>query len=165
MRATVLVDLRQEHLPGSTDPGSCQPDCGQGRYAGSRLITLGPIVLNMFCLTCQEGGIAGNTAPSVPAQLSRISVARIMPSAAEQGGHVRMLLGAYVLGGLSAAEVSTVQAHLHRCARCRAEHDELARVPAWLDLLTAPDPDTGSGAAAAGCDQDGDASGAPEARS
>ena len=46
-----------------------------------------------------------------------------------------MLLGAYVLGGLSAGEESTVRAHLDRCPQCRAEHSDLARVPGWLDLL------------------------------
>jgi hypothetical protein len=59
-----------------------------------------------------------------------------MRSAAERGGHVQQLLGAYVLGGLSALEEAMVRAHLDRCPPCRAEHDELACVPSWLDLLT-----------------------------
>jgi anti-sigma factor RsiW len=46
-----------------------------------------------------------------------------------------LLLGAYLLGGLSAAEHAAVREHLDRCALCRAEHDELACVPGWLDLL------------------------------
>jgi len=83
-----------------------------------------------------------------------------MASAAERGGHVRVLLGAFVLGGLSAQEASMVRAHLRRCARCRAVHDELAPVPTWLDLLSQPDPGTGSDAAASDRDQDGGASGA-----
>jgi anti-sigma factor RsiW len=58
-----------------------------------------------------------------------------MASAAERGGHVQLLLGAYVLGGLSEAEETAVRAHLDRCALCRAEHEELAEVPPWLDLL------------------------------
>jgi anti-sigma factor RsiW len=49
--------------------------------------------------------------------------------------HVRMLLGAFLLGGLSASEESAVRAHLDICALCRAEHDDLACVPRWLDLL------------------------------
>jgi anti-sigma factor RsiW len=49
--------------------------------------------------------------------------------------HVRMLLGAFLLGGLSASEESAVRAHLDICAPCRAEHDDLACVPRWLDLL------------------------------
>lgn len=56
-------------------------------------------------------------------------------SATEGGGHVRLLLGAYVLGGLSAPEEAAVRAHLDRCGQCRAEHAELACVPQWLDLL------------------------------
>jgi predicted anti-sigma-YlaC factor YlaD len=57
-------------------------------------------------------------------------------SAAERGGHVQQLLGAYVLGGLSVLAEAVVRAHLDRCLPCRAEHDELACVPSWLDLLT-----------------------------
>jgi anti-sigma factor RsiW len=52
---------------------------------------------------------------------------------------VQPLLGAYVLGGLSASQEAAVRAHLECCARCRAEHDWLAVVPSWLDLLTAED--------------------------
>ena len=62
-----------------------------------------------------------------------------MGSAANRGGHVQLLLGAYVLGGLSAPQEAAVRAHLERCARCRAEHDELAVVPSWLDLLAPED--------------------------
>jgi anti-sigma factor RsiW len=46
-----------------------------------------------------------------------------------------MLLGAYVLGGLPADEAAAVRVHLDGCAQCRAEHDELACVPSWLDLV------------------------------
>jgi Putative zinc-finger len=60
-----------------------------------------------------------------------------MASASERDGHVQMLLGAYLLGGLSAAEAAAVRAHLDRCATCRAERDDLAIVPAWLSLLPA----------------------------
>jgi anti-sigma factor ChrR (cupin superfamily) len=67
-------------------------------------------------------------------------------SAANRGGHVQLLLGAYVLGGLTASQEAAVRAHLEHCARCRAEHDELAVVPSWLDLLSpqdrAADPET-----------------------
>lgn len=49
--------------------------------------------------------------------------------------HVQILLGAYVLGGLSEGEESSVRAHLNRCPQCCAEHRELAAVPGWLDLL------------------------------
>jgi anti-sigma factor RsiW len=49
---------------------------------------------------------------------------------------IRMLLGVFVLGGLRGQEESMVSAHLAGCARCQAECDELAEVPALLDLLT-----------------------------
>jgi predicted anti-sigma-YlaC factor YlaD len=63
-----------------------------------------------------------------------------MRSAAERGGHVQQLLGAYVLGGLQALEEAVVRTHLDRCPPCRAEHDELVSVPSWLDLLTSDNP-------------------------
>jgi anti-sigma factor RsiW len=62
---------------------------------------------------------------------------------ARHEGHVQLLLGAYVLGGLSASEEAVVRAHLSRCGRCRAEHDELACVPSWLDLLSSDRAGTG----------------------
>jgi hypothetical protein len=52
---------------------------------------------------------------------------------------VQLLLGAYLLGGLSAAEAAAVRAHLDGCGACRAERDDLALVPAWLSLLLAGD--------------------------
>lgn len=64
-----------------------------------------------------------------------------MVSAAEGDGHVRMLLGAYVLGGLSAHEASAVRRHLMCCAGCQAEHDELASMTSALELLASPDAD------------------------
>ena len=36
---------------------------------------------------------------------------------------LREMLGALVLGGLSADEAARVRAHLETCADCRAEHD------------------------------------------
>jgi Putative zinc-finger len=50
---------------------------------------------------------------------------------------VRLLLGVFVLGGLRGKEDSFVRTHLAGCARCQAEYEELADVPALLDLLTA----------------------------
>ncbi len=47
-----------------------------------------------------------------------------------------MLLGVYVLGGLRGHQEVRVRAHLTRCARCRAEYEELAEVPALLDMIT-----------------------------
>ena len=50
---------------------------------------------------------------------------------------VANLLGVYVLGGLRGQQEARVRAHLSSCARCRAEHEELAEVPLLLDLITA----------------------------
>jgi anti-sigma factor RsiW len=47
----------------------------------------------------------------------------------------RLLLGAYVLGGLSEPEEAAVEAHMSHCAPCRVEFEELACVPEWLDLM------------------------------
>lgn len=56
---------------------------------------------------------------------------------------MQLLLGAYLLGGLSAGEAAAVRAHLDSCAPCKAEHDYLACVPAWLSLLPAKQVPTG----------------------
>jgi anti-sigma factor RsiW len=50
--------------------------------------------------------------------------------------HVKILLGVYVLGGLRGHEETRVRTHLARCARCRAEYEELAELPALLDMIT-----------------------------
>ena len=49
---------------------------------------------------------------------------------------IKILLGVYVLGGLRGHQETRVSAHLARCARCRAEYEELAEVPALLDMIT-----------------------------
>lgn len=46
-------------------------------------------------------------------------------------------LGAYLLGGLPAAEAEAVRKHLAFCLPCRAEHDRLAFLPSWLSLISA----------------------------
>ena len=66
-----------------------------------------------------------------------------MGNADKNSAHVRLLLGVYVLGGLSEHEEYSVRTHLSRCAQCRAEYDELAGVPALLDLI-AEDKTAGS---------------------
>jgi predicted anti-sigma-YlaC factor YlaD len=48
---------------------------------------------------------------------------------------IRALLGVYVLGGLRGQQETRVRAHLASCGRCRAEYEELAEVPAFLDLI------------------------------
>lgn len=70
---------------------------------------------------------------------------------------VREQLGAYVLGGLTAAEDAAVTEHLGRCPECRAEHDAIvplvvplgAADPDRLDDHLVPDAgrDAGSGTA------------------
>lgn len=47
-------------------------------------------------------------------------------------GRWREQLGAYVLGGLSDEEAEEVRTHLRGCARCRAEHADLAPLAAAL---------------------------------
>ncbi len=49
---------------------------------------------------------------------------------------VKILLGVYVLGGLRGHQETRVRTHLARCARCRAEYEELAEVPVLLDMIT-----------------------------
>jgi anti-sigma factor ChrR (cupin superfamily) len=49
---------------------------------------------------------------------------------------VKILLGVYVLGGLRGQQETRVRTHLAHCARCRAEHEELAELPALLDMIT-----------------------------
>jgi len=53
-------------------------------------------------------------------------------------GHVRTLLGAFVLGHLEPDEAAAVRAHLDGCPACREEAAELGAV---ADLLPIVDPD------------------------
>lgn len=48
-------------------------------------------------------------------------------------GEIGELLGAYALGALEGDEQAMVAAHLTRCAPCRSERDDLARVVELLD--------------------------------
>lgn len=50
-------------------------------------------------------------------------------------GHVRTLLGVYLLGGMPATDEAVVRAHLDVCQECRDEHDYLAVVPQWLNMV------------------------------
>jgi hypothetical protein len=50
--------------------------------------------------------------------------------------HVREELGAYVLGVLPEDESAVVRAHLECCEQCRAQHAEVAGLPALLDLAS-----------------------------
>ena len=49
------------------------------------------------------------------------------------------LLGAYVLGGLDAADLTLFEVHLQDCAGCRKELAVLEKVPMLLDSLPVPD--------------------------
>jgi hypothetical protein len=49
------------------------------------------------------------------------------------------LLGAYVLGGLDAADAAAFEAHLRDCAACRKELALMEKVPMLLDALPVPD--------------------------
>ncbi|MFF8950049.1 anti-sigma factor family protein [Streptomyces sp. NPDC014940] len=55
-----------------------------------------------------------------------------------KGDHdaIRLSLGGYVLGALSPAETEGVRAHLAECGECRAEHAELAGLPALLATVS-----------------------------
>jgi anti-sigma factor RsiW len=47
-------------------------------------------------------------------------------------------IGAYIVGALDGHEQARVRRHLAVCPGCRAEHDELVPVRAWLGRLTLP---------------------------
>lgn len=48
-------------------------------------------------------------------------------------------LGAYLLGGLDAADREAFEAHLEHCAACREEQAGLEKLPVLLDALPVPD--------------------------
>ena len=54
---------------------------------------------------------------------------------------IKVYLGVLVLGGLRGRQESQVRAHIAGCARCRAEYEELAELPALLDMITAEEAD------------------------
>ncbi|MBI1757855.1 MAG: zf-HC2 domain-containing protein [Actinobacteria bacterium] len=63
---------------------------------------------------------------------------------------VRLMLGAYLLGGLAGSDRATVEEHLTGCPACRAEMSSLAAIPGLLrrrpaDPAPAADPATGPG--------------------
>ncbi|MEU7061531.1 zf-HC2 domain-containing protein [Streptomyces sp. NPDC046197] len=64
---------------------------------------------------------------------------------------LRLALGGYVLGTLAPAEAEQVRAHLAVCDECRAEHAELAGLPALLATVTAAEAE---GQAAPAADED-----------
>ncbi|ARF59166.1 anti-sigma factor [Streptomyces gilvosporeus] len=49
---------------------------------------------------------------------------------------LRLALGGYVLSTLPSAEMERVRVHLAECAECRAEHAQLAGLPALLATVT-----------------------------
>ncbi|MFI9048255.1 zf-HC2 domain-containing protein [Streptomyces sp. NPDC053427] len=52
-----------------------------------------------------------------------------------ESSHVRLLLGAYVLGALTPEEDGRVAAHLRWCGECGAEYLAMAEVPDLLALF------------------------------
>jgi hypothetical protein len=63
---------------------------------------------------------------------------------------LHQLLGAYLLGGLDAADGAAFERHLESCSECRQELDELASLPALLDAVPVSDAVALTGTAAAG---------------
>lgn len=62
---------------------------------------------------------------------------------------IRLMLGAYLLGGVTGAERDAVASHLTGCARCRAELAELAPIPGLLRRRQSlPEAGSASGSAA-----------------
>ncbi|WP_247046575.1 anti-sigma factor family protein [Arthrobacter rhizosphaerae] len=55
------------------------------------------------------------------------------------GEQLHHLLGAYLLGGLDAADTGRFQEHLNVCAECRHELEELKNLPSLLEALPVPD--------------------------
>jgi anti-sigma factor RsiW len=55
---------------------------------------------------------------------------------------VHILLGAYVLGSLSAQDRRVFSTHLQSCSPCRAELAKLAGLPRLLDLLDPAEVET-----------------------
>ncbi|MFF1747827.1 zf-HC2 domain-containing protein, partial [Streptomyces mirabilis] len=49
---------------------------------------------------------------------------------------LRLTLGGYVLSTLPSADTEQVRVHLAACAECRAEHAQLAGLPALLATVT-----------------------------
>ncbi|MHC6591968.1 anti-sigma factor family protein [Arthrobacter sp. C152] len=54
-------------------------------------------------------------------------------------GSLHHLMGAYLLGGLDAADAALFESHLQECAACRKELAVLEKVPMLLDALPVPD--------------------------
>jgi predicted anti-sigma-YlaC factor YlaD len=55
------------------------------------------------------------------------------------GDQLHHLLGAYLLGGLDAADTGRFQEHLNVCAECRNELEDLKSLPSLLEALPVPD--------------------------
>lgn len=66
---------------------------------------------------------------------------------------IRFSLGGYVLGTLSPAETEQVRAHLAECDECRAEHAELAGLPALLAKVSEAEVEAAGEAAPAASEE------------
>ncbi len=51
-----------------------------------------------------------------------------------------LLLGAFVLGGLSDEDVAEFRNHLRSCAQCRLELDRVAGLPRVLEVVRPSEP-------------------------
>jgi predicted anti-sigma-YlaC factor YlaD len=54
--------------------------------------------------------------------------------------NTHLLLGAFVLGGLSDEDVEEFRNHLRSCAQCRQELDRVAELPRVLDVVRPSEP-------------------------
>jgi anti-sigma factor RsiW len=59
-----------------------------------------------------------------------------MEIVSDDDGHVRDMLGLYLLGALSRTEEAEVERHLSQCEKCLREYDEHGDVPQHLNLLS-----------------------------
>ncbi|MGW7006717.1 anti-sigma factor family protein [Streptomyces sp. NPDC054933] len=66
---------------------------------------------------------------------------------------IRFSLGGYVLGTLSPSETEQVRAHLAECDDCRAEHAELAGLPALLATVSETEAEAAGEAAPAASEE------------
>jgi hypothetical protein len=56
-----------------------------------------------------------------------------------EAGHVRPLLGLFVLGGATPEERRLVISHLAECESCQAAHEEIKDLPSALAMMTTDD--------------------------
>jgi putative zinc finger protein len=82
-----------------------------------------------------EMGLAGKALSGDGRCWQQATVIRVISSQPSGGDHVRLLLGAYLVGGVPEDDAVAIRAHLEVCISCAAEFDDLAPVAGWLSLL------------------------------